>query len=401
MKILHTISGLNISSGGPTSCTYNLIKGLRDEGIEADILTLMPRDDSDKIIADDSFIKALPNDARTPLVYSSNFRRYLSSHIGYDLYHANGLWTCPTHFTAEIAKKQNKPCVIAPHGMLYPQALQVSAWKKKIVSTVFQRKDLETASCLQATCMAELEHIRAFGLNNPVAVIPNGLVIDDSLEIRKTSNSVRRFAFVGRLNRIKNVDLLLSAWSKLGDKTRNCELLIIGDGDTAYKKELEEFATANKLNNVRFLGFIMGKDLQKLVHSIDFQILPSKSENFGMVVPEALIQGVPVIASKGTPWSDLETFDCGWWVDNDIDTLISTLLIAINLSEQDRLGMGERGRTLVLRHYSIKSVSLRMKQLYEWLVYKNIKPEYVYEKITAIDDRICQYERNGRSLFYR
>ena len=50
MKILHTISGLNISSGGPTSCTYNLIKGLRDEGIEADILTLMPRDDSDKII---------------------------------------------------------------------------------------------------------------------------------------------------------------------------------------------------------------------------------------------------------------------------------------------------------------------------------------------------------------
>ncbi len=379
MKILHTISGLNISSGGPTSCTYNLIKGLRDEGIEADILTLMPRDDSDKIIADDSFIKALPNDARTPLVYSSNFRRYLSSHIGYDLYHANGLWTCPTHFTAEIAKKQNKPCVIAPHGMLYPQALQVSAWKKKIVSTVFQRKDLETASCLQATCMAELEHIRAFGLNNPVAVIPNGLVIDDSLEIRKTSNSVRRFAFVGRLNRIKNVDLLLSAWSKLGDKTRNCELLIIGDGDTAYKKELEEFATANKLNNVRFLGFIMGKDLQKLVHSIDFQILPSKSENFGMVVPEALIQGTPVIASKGTPWSDLETFDCGWWVDNDIDTLISTLLIAINLSEQDRLGMGERGRTLVLRHYSIKSVSLRMKQLYEWLVYKNIKPEYVYE----------------------
>ena len=379
MKILHTISGLNISSGGPTSCTYNLIKGLRDEGIEADILTLMPRDDSDKIIADDSFIKVLPNDARTPLVYSSNLSRYLSSHIGYDLYHANGLWTCPTHFTAEIAKKQNKPCVIAPHGMLYPQALQVSAWKKKIVSTVFQRKDLETASCLQATCMAELEHIRAFGLNNPVAVIPNGLVIDDSLEIRKTSNSVRRFAFVGRLNRIKNVDLLLSAWSKLGDKTRNCDLLIIGDGDTAYKKELEEFATANKLNNVRFLGFIMGKDLQKLVHSIDFQILPSKSENFGMVVPEALIQGVPVIASKGTPWSDLETFDCGWWVDNDIDTLISTLLIAINLSEQDRLGMGERGRTLVLRHYSIKSVSLRMKQLYEWLVYKNIKPEYVYE----------------------
>lgn len=378
MRILHTISGLNVSSGGPTSCTYNLIKGLRSAGMDVDVLTLLPRDDSDKIIAEDSFIKALPNDARTPLVYSSNFKQYLNSHVEYDLYHANGLWTCPTHFTAKIAKKQNKPCVIAPHGMLYPQALQVSAWKKKIVSAMFQRKDLETASCLQATCMAELEHIRAFGLNNPVAVIPNGLAIDDSLEIRKLPNSGRRFAFVGRLNRIKNVDLLLSAWNKLGNKTHNCELLIIGDGDTAYRKELEEFATVNKLNNVRFLGFIAGKDLQKLIHLIDFQILPSKSENFGMVVPEALIQGVPVIASKGTPWSDLETFDCGWWIDNNIDTLADTLLLAVNLPEQDRQAMGERGRRLVVEHYSIESVSLKMKQLYEWLE-KNIKiPEFVY-----------------------
>ena len=379
MKILHTISGLNVSSGGPTSCTYNLIKGLRNGGIDADILTLLPRNNSDKIIAEDFFIKALPNDACTPLVYSSNFRRYLDSHSEYDLYHANGLWTYPAHITAKVAITQNKPCVIAPHGMLYPQALKVSSWKKKIVSTVFQRKDLETASCLQATCMAELEHIRAFGLNNPVAVIPNGLEIDNSVEIRKTPNSVRRFAFVGRLNRIKNVDLLLSAWGKLGGKTNNCELLIIGDGDTVYRKELEEFATTNKLNNVHFLGFITGKDLQKLVHSIDFQVLPSKSENFGMVVPEALIQGAPVIASIGTPWSDLETYNCGWWVDNDIDTLADTLLLAINLSEQDRLGMGERGRTLVLEHYSVESVSLKMKQLYEWLVHENIKPEYVYE----------------------
>lgn len=378
MRILHTISGLNVSSGGPTSCTYNLIKGLRNVGMDVDVLTLLPRDDSDKIIAEDSFIKALPNDARTPLVYSSNFKQYLNSHVEYDLYHANGLWTCPTHFTAEIAKKQNKPCVIAPHGMLYPQALKVSAWKKKIVSAMFQRKDLEGAFCLQATCMKELEYIRDFGLNNPVAVIPNGLTIDDAVGIRKISNSVRRFAFVGRLNRIKNVDILLSAWSKLGDKTRNCELLIIGDGDAAYRKELEEFAAVKHLQNVRFCGFVAGRDLLDMVHSIDFQVLPSKSENFGMVVPEALVQGVPVIASTGTPWGDLETFHCGWWVDNDIDTLADTLLLAINLPEQDRQAMGERGRKLVVEHYSIESVSLKMKQLYEWLENDIKIPEFVY-----------------------
>lgn len=379
MRILHTISGLNVSSGGPTSCTYNLIKELRNGKVEADLLTLMPRDDSDKIIADDSFIRALTNDAYTPLVYSSNFKNYLNSHSEYDLYHANGLWTCPTHFTAETARRQNKPCVIAPHGMLYPQALMVSAWKKKIVSVLFQRKDLETASCLQATCMAELEYIRAFGLNCPVAVIPNGLAIDDSVGIRKTPNSVRRFAFVGRLNRIKNIDCLLSAWCKLGDKTKDCELLIIGDGDAVYKKKLMEYVETEKSDNIHFYGFVTGQDLLSLVHTLDFQVLPSRSENFGMVVPEALIQGVPVIASTGTPWSDLETFRCGWWVDNDIDTLAETLRLAIEMPESDRMEMGERGRTLVLNHYSMEPVSLKMKQLYEWLVYNNIKPEFVYE----------------------
>ena len=97
-----------------------------------------------------------------------------------------------------------------------------------------------------------------------------------------------------------------------------------------------------------------------------------------MVVPEALVQGVPVIASTGTPWSDLETFHCGWWVDNDIDTLADTLLLAINLPEQDRQAMGERGRRLVVEHYSIESVSLKMKQLYEWVENDIKTPEFVY-----------------------
>ena len=354
MKILHTISGLGMNGGGPSTCTYYLLKGLNRIGVSADVLTLETVGENDRIVGTDAFIKTLAYDAKTPFMYSPNFKNFLRVNMGYDVYHANGLWTYPTHITAKVAQEKDKPYIIAPHGMLYLQALKVSAWKKKIASVLFQRRDLENASCLQATCMAELEHIRAFGLNRPVAVIPNGLAIDPSVEIRKTSNSVRRFAFVGRLNRIKNIDRLLTAWCKLGDKTKDCELLIIGDGDAVYKKELMEYVETEKSDNIHFYGFITGQDLLNLVHTLDFQVLPSKSENFGMVVPEALIQGVPVIASTGTPWNDLETYHCGWWVDNDIDTLAETLRLAIEMPESDRMEMGERGRTLVLNHYSME-----------------------------------------------
>lgn len=370
MKVLHTIPGLNPNSGGPSTCTYYLLKGLNDLGIKADVLTLSSLE-NEKELGYDSFIKQVKNDAFSPLLYSSNIRQYLRENKDYDLYHANAIWNLPSHETRLIAKRQNKPFVLAPHGMLYPQALQISSWKKKLALPLFQRKDLEMADCLQATCEAELIHMRNFGLKNPVAIIPNCLYMPVIPVIRQQENAIRRFAFVGRIHRIKNIDLLLQAWIKLGEKTKEAELLIVGDGDPVYKQELEQIAERSSFNNIRFLGFVCGEKLQNIVASLDFQVLPSKSENFGMVVPEALIHGVPVIASKGTPWKELESKHCGWWIDSTVSILAQTLERAIHLNEDSRRMMGKNGHQLVLENYLMDKVSLKMKQLYESILAGN------------------------------
>lgn len=364
MKVLHTIPGLNPNSGGPSTCTYHLLKGLNDLGVEADVLAL-GSSDNEKEAGGDSFIKLVKNDAVSPLLYSRNIRRYLHEHKEYDLYHANVIWTLPSHETRLIAKRQDKPFILAPHGMLYPQALKISSWKKKLALPLFQRKDLVMADCLQATCEAELMHIRDFGLKNPVAIVPNCLYMPVIPDIRKQENSVRRFAFVGRVHRIKNIDLLIQAWIKLGVKTKDSELLIIGDGDSVYKQELERMAERSSLKNIHFLGFLHGEELRSIVASLDFQVLPSKSENFGMVVPEALIHGVPVIASKGTPWKELEANHCGWWIEGSVSSLVQTLEQALALDEASRKKMGENGHQLVLDNYLMDKVALKMKLLYE------------------------------------
>jgi glycosyltransferase involved in cell wall biosynthesis len=311
-------------------------------------------------------------------MYSQNFKKYLSIHKDYDLYHANGLWTYPTHATIQYALKQGKPCVIAPHGMLYAQALQVSAWKKKFTLALFQRTDLKRATCLQVTSQAEIEHIRNFGLTNPVALVPNCMNIDLSTQVRRKENEIKKFGFVGRLNRIKNVDVLLKAWQQLNELTKDAELLIIGTGDLEYEKELRSYVFSNQINNVSFLGFLNGETLTEKIRSLDFLILPSKSENFGMVVPEALIYGIPVIASKGTPWEELETHYCGWWVDNDVDTLATTIEEAIHLPEEKRVVMGKRGQELIKNNYSVEVVSKKMIRLYDWILNGAEKPKFVY-----------------------
>jgi len=377
MKILHTISGLNTCSGGTSTCTYHLLKGLQQNGVVvADILTLASNDGT--IIGNDEFIKTVPSDAKTPLMYSRNFRNYLKNNKAYDLYHANGLWTDPTHATVQCALKQNKPCIIAPHGMLYPQALQVATWKKRLTLSLFQHKDLRQATCLQATCNQEMLHIRNFGLTTPIAVVPNCLPVDISVHTRTTENPVKQFGFVGRLNRIKNIEALLKAWLALGNITQDAGLTIVGSGDNVYEAELRQYVAEHKIKNISFTEFLSGDALIQKIRSLDYLVLPSHTENFGMVVPESLMLGVPVIASKYTPWEELNTHNCGWWVNNDVDSLTETIKKAISTPESVRIEMGKRGQELIKNNYSIEVVAQKMAQLYNWILNGGEKPEFVY-----------------------
>ena len=364
MKILHTNPCLNKSSGGPSVCTYQLVKALNQSGTDTDLLSLSSKVKED-CISTDPFIKYVEYDARTPLGVSLNFKQFLVDNINrYDIVHANTIWLWTTHDAIHVAKEQNKPVVLSLHGMLYPQALQVSRWKKKLVLPLFQRNDLRRADVLHATSMAELKSIRDFGLTQPVAVLPNGIEIDTMPTMRQQGNKIRHFGFIGRINRIKNIDTLLDAWATLGNKTSMCKLSIIGSDDVVYENELRQFVKDKHLDNVEFAGFLSGEQLSQATRELDYLILPSKSENFGMVVIEALANGVPVIASTGTPWEELNLHRCGWWVDCTTDTLVKTLAEAIDLQESDRIKMGHNGQMLVERNYTIREIAMKFNQLY-------------------------------------
>ena len=129
-----------------------------------------------------------------------------------------------------------------------------------------------------------------------------------------------------------------------------------------------------------FTGFLSGEEKEKALKSLSYLVVPSDFENFGNIVTEALVKGIPVIASKGTPWEELNTHRCGWWVDNDVDTLAATIREALNTSEAERIAMGERGKHLIQENYSVEMVAGKLKRLYEWILYRGEKPEFVYLK---------------------
>lgn len=382
MKIIHTISGLSPLSGGPSTCTHDLIEGLNDIGTVVNLLTVECSNPTDYNMGKGSpWLKETPNDYKTPLGFSKNFRDALVS-SDYDIYHCNALWSYISHITCKVARDKHKPYVLSPHGMLYPTALKIRFWKKWPMLQLWYNKDIHSASCLHATCMQEKEHCRAFGYKGPIAVIPNPVVFPEGVELSTSKPAEKKIGFLGRLHPIKKVEnLLLGAAIAIQQGYGPFTIEIMGEGLNDYEQFLHnEVEKLNLQKVVNFVGFVSGKDKYDRLAELRALMVPSEQENFGMIVPEALICGTPVYASLGTPWKELNDCNCGWWEDNSPETISTIIKEVTSKSESQILKMGINGRKLMEEKYEQHKVAGMMNDLYKWIQNKNDKPDFVYLK---------------------
>ena len=378
MKILQTIAGFGAHSGGTSTCTYDLLSAMHGMGCDVDLMTFKVKDPTDKLMGhDEEWIKALDNDCRTPYGWSPNMTRFLRA-SDYDIYHTNGMWMHCNHETCTIAREKGKPYVITPHGMLYPQALARSAWKKKLLLNLGGvEKDLRHATCIHATCDAEMKHYRALGYTNPVAIIPNPMPIPSFIDDIKSEKSIKRIGYLGRIHPYKNTEALINAWITLGNEVKDAQLIIMGRGDNEYEAKMHQLVARHNLTNVEFAGFVNGREKFERLASLTALCVPSITENFGMTVTEALSVGTPVIASLGTPWQELNTKHCGWWVDNDVETLADTISQALSLPQDEIEKMGNNGKRLVNDKYRDTQIATMMHDLYKWIAGDIEKPDFV------------------------
>ena len=378
MIILHSGS-LDIKSGGPALSTYLTIKGLKTCGVVADML-MSPLANDGKLITKDVPIHYTRPIMNKRFGYMPQLTETLNQLPTYDLYHVQGVWQYLGHNVAAFARKQCKPYVITLRGMLYPQALAHSAIIKKISLALYQRKDLQRAACIQATCIDEMRHYRALGFTNPVAILPNPIDTEGIIDrpIQQNDGKIR-IGYLGRVHPRKRIERLIYAFDALREELKDAELLIIGADDQRYEQFLYDEVKRLNLSNVRFTGFLTGKKKDESICSLSYLAVPSDFENFGNIVTEALVRGVPVIASKGMPWQELETYHCGWWINNDQETINQTIRQAIFIPEEERIQMGLNGKRLIEEKYGVDILGQKMKQLYSWIIDGGTKPEFVYD----------------------
>lgn len=297
------------------------------------------------------------------------------------LFHIHGLWTPFELQCARLARQHDAKLVFSPHGMLEPWAFRHKAVKKWLAWHIYQRRLLERADLLVVNSHQEYLGVRARGLSKPVAVIPNA-VDPSGLELRlpRQVHERRRVLFLSRIAPVKGLDDLLDAWARL-PVGHSYELCIAGapDPGSDYLRRMQAKTAALGLDeSVSFVGAVHGPDKWMAYQQADLFVLPSRGENFGIVVAEAMMAGLPVITTTATPWAVLQEQGMGWIVENSADALGAALSEALTLAPQKLLAMGMMAKSYAQR-YSWQEVAALYQGTYQWLLQQAIpKPDWIY-----------------------
>ena len=281
-----------------------------------------------------------------------------------DVVHLTAVYSFPTIPTLFFSRLVRKPVVWSPRGALLSWTGEtrpaLKAWWRRVCAATMPRRTV-----LHVTSDAEEAASRSAFPGAEIVVIPNGVDIPESVA-RPKRGGTTQLVFLGRLHPIKALENLIEACRICTERGWTAwRLSIAGKGDAAYEASLRDLVSRAGIGSaVAFLGPVQGERKTALLCSADLVVVPSHSENFSMVVVEALAHGVPVVASTGTPWSALQRRECGWWVENAPEGLAKALLASRGA---DLVAMGARGRRWMQEEYPWDAVAERMLATYRRL----------------------------------
>lgn len=365
-RVLHVIGGLAAINGGPSWSVPALCRGLAAAGLEVEVAT--PEGPAE--VGLPAGVRALAATGVPLLALPSGGGALHAVIARQRLVHVHGAWRPFVHRVHAAARRLGVPIVSSLHGTLEPWALRHKRVKKLAGWHLYQRRDVWAATALHATAERERQSLLRLGVPNPVAVIPNPVEIptlSDLPERPRAAERRHRVLFLSRIHSVKGLDLLLEAWSRV--RPPAWELIIAGTGEPDYCARLEEQVRRLGLaGEVSFPGHVEGAAKWALYRGSDLFVLPSRSENFGLVVAEALAAETPAISTDAAPWDQLPRLGCGWCVPVSVEAIATALAEAVGVTDEVRTAMGAKGRRFVEASFSVESVARQTQELYRWVL---------------------------------
>lgn len=370
MRIAQIVPSLEASQGGPSRSVLGLSEGLARAGHEVELLTTAsdadPGPPSGRLT-----IRTFPRQWPGTLARSPALRRHLDAHR-HDIVHHHGLWLRTLHYAHAAAARTGAPLVISPRGMMSPWAWRHRRWKKLPASWLVHRGAFPAARGWHATSAEEADDIRRLGFKQPVCIAPNGVVppspADEAAAAERwlgllPSLAGRRVAlFYSRFHAKKRLLELIDLW--LAAPRDDWTLLIVGIPEQYTVGQLDSYLVRNGGIGRILVHDGAGEPPPYAVASLF--LLPSHSENFGLVIAEALVRGVPALVTDATPWSGLDSAGAGRCVS--WENYASTLRALLAEPPESLRASGERARAWALPTFAWDRSAALLASFYERLL---------------------------------
>jgi len=382
VRVLHVVPSYAPAwrYGGTIHAVHGQCKALAESGLDIHVYTTNVDGDGDSDVplerpvdVDGVQVTYFPSRRLRRLYYSPRMAAALRGRVGeFDLLHLHSVFLWPTWAAARQAGRAGVPYIVAPEGMLVRELIRrKSRLAKQLWIRLIERRSLRLAAGIQTTSPRELEEFKRFGFEavEPF-LIPHGIDIEEigpppSRPPAPPRGRRARILFLGRISWEKGLDRLIPAMRHLAD----VELVIAGNDESGYSESLQELARRlGLLDQIIFKGPVLGGEKWKLIRSAALLVLPSYSENFGMVALEAMAVGRPVVVTPEVGLADMVAeADSGIVVAGEPDKLGP----AIDALLRDRGQLRRKaanGRRAIEERFTWESVAGQLRRKYEEIV---------------------------------
>jgi poly(glycerol-phosphate) alpha-glucosyltransferase len=292
----------------------------------------------------------------------------------------------PSLASLRWSRRARRPYLVSTHGMLDPWAVSRAAWKKRLAGWWFENAHLVGAACLHALTKTEARAIRAYGLTNPICVIPNGVdlptrtVLPRPAWVGTPAQDRKLLLFLGRLHPKKGLETLLRAWKDAQSiaAARDWILIIAGWDQGAHARRLEGVAAELGIaGSLRFVGPQFDQAKAATLACADAFVLPSLSEGLPVAVLEAWSYGLPVLMTEACNLPEGFAAGAALPIGSDPAAIAAGLRRLFALSDAERREMGARGRALVRARFTWRQIGEQMAAVYRWVLGGGAPPSCV------------------------
>ncbi len=374
MKILQVIPYFAPMMGGDANFCYNLSTELSNKGHDVTVLTTdfeFDKECSELIKSQGVKViqfKRLLNISF--FLYSPKMKSWLEQHINdFDIVHMHTFRSYQNNLVYDFAIKNQIPYIIQAHGSVLP------FFNKKILKKFYDffwgYSILNHAKGVIAGTEAELKQYIEMGVKKDhIKVIPNAIHFQNFSKLPLKGSFKKKYSinksekiilYLGRISKIKGLNLLLNSFKYLNKHYSDFKLVIIGPDD-GYFSYLEKEIDESLKSSIIFTGLVSEKVKVEAYVDADVYVLPSLYDNFPLTVLEALASGTPVIVTSRCLISNIVK-NVGKVVEYD-ESSLNDAIIKILENDNLRRELGEKGRELIKQEYSFESVGKKFEKLY-------------------------------------